>query len=385
MQKVATVNFRPHVSMPRRTVLRAGGAAALGSALLGITAGAGRVAADVGRPLATEIEPIRARDAQWHQHIWDAGFVMKRVTIGDVGFSYAEGPTNGPAVVLLHAQQMDWFSYSRVLPKLSKSFHVFDVDYQGHGRTTTPAGYPMNANRIGTDLASFIERVVAEPAYVTGNSSGGLLTTWLTANRADLVLAALLEDPPMFASEYPRIKKTIADRDFRSSDAAVRKQVDDFLLFWINDNAAFFDKNIGPGSNLALSAAVQAYRTTHPGQPVELGMITDDTIRLFLRGMDHQYDPRFGAAFYNGTWNRGFDHATALRKITRPTLLLHANYSWIDGDILYGAMDKADADRAMSLLPTGVYKRIDAGHVTHLDKPAEFIRIVERFFLDGVG
>ncbi len=169
----------------------------------------------------------------------------------------------------------------------------------------------MNAGRIGADLGTFITKVVKAPAYVTGNSSGGLLTAWLAANRPHLVKAALLEDPPLFASEYPRIKQTIAYRDFVVSTAGVQQHVDDFLLFWIAESKPFFEKNIGPGSADLLITAVTAERAAHPGRPVELTVIADDTIRLFLRGMDHQYDPRFGAAFADGTWNKGFDHAQA--------------------------------------------------------------------------
>ncbi len=92
--------------------------------------------------------------------------------IGPVTLNYAEGPDNGPPLLLLHAQHMDWYSYSRVLPDLSKSFHVFAVSYHGHGKTRAPVEY-MNAAHIGADLAAFIRSVIKEPAYVSGNSSGG--------------------------------------------------------------------------------------------------------------------------------------------------------------------------------------------------------------------
>lgn len=109
----------------------------------------------------------------WAQRVTQAGFVMKVAHVGEVGFSSTEGPDNGPPLVLLHAQHMDWFSYSRVLPALSQRFHVFDVDYPGHGATVVPSDYPMTANRIGADLATFVEATIGGPVFVTGNSSGG--------------------------------------------------------------------------------------------------------------------------------------------------------------------------------------------------------------------
>jgi pimeloyl-ACP methyl ester carboxylesterase len=363
--------------MTRRRALLMGGAAV--AAAYGIAGGASaRTAAAASTPAAFPL--VFDGVDPWHATVAAAGYRPKTATVADIAFSYVEGPRNGPPLVLLHAQQMDWFSYSRVLPALAQSFHVFDVDYQGHGQTRTPAGYPMNANRIGTDLAAFLQRVVKRPAYVTGNSSGGLLTAWLAANRPHLVKAALLEDPPLFASEYPRIKQTIADRDFATNAAGADAHVEDFLLYWIQDSKPFFEKNIGPGSAELLIEAVTAARAAHPGQPVELTAVSNDTIRLFLRGMDHQYDPWFGAAFHRGTWNAGFDHAEALARIRRPTMLLHANYSWTDDHILDGAMSKQDASKVMSLLRNGTYRRIDATHVTHLDKPAEFTSILKGFF-----
>lgn len=323
--------------------------------------------------VATYVDP-------WQAQVAAAGYVEKTAQLHQVKLSYVEGPSNGPPLVLLHAQHMDWFSYSRVLPALARSFHVFDVDYPGHGKTTTPADYPMTANRIGTDLAEFIESHIGEPVFITGNSSGGLLATWLAAHRPELIKAALLEDPPLFSAEYPRIKQTIADRSFATSQRAVQDRTPDFLLYWIHDNAPFFQKNVGPGTPFLLTEAIKAYRRTNPGKPVEIGLLPNDTVRLLVRGLD-EYDPRFGAAFHDGSWNQGFDHADTLRKIACPTLLLQANSSTRSDGTLVGAMTPEDAARAMSLLKNGKFVRVDASHVVHLDKPQEFITLLEGFFL----
>jgi pimeloyl-ACP methyl ester carboxylesterase len=328
-----------------------------------------------GRMLARHVDPWKARMAA-------AGCTAKTARIGDVDLGYAEGPDNGPALLLLHAQHMDRHSYSRVLPALVKRFHVFAVDCPAHGTTVVPEGYPMSANRIGADLAAFIETTIAEPAYVTGNSSGGLLTAWLAANRPDLVRAIVLEDPPLFAAEYPRIKTTIPYRSFASCTDAVRDGVDDFLPYWIRSNRAFFASYVAPGAGLLLAQLVKVYRAVRPGQPVDIGLLPNDTVRLFVRGMD-QYDPRFGAAFHDGTWNLDFDHAEALAKISCPVLLLQANFSFLPDGTLNGAMTQEDADKAFSLLENGIYRKVDATHVVHLDKPDLFVGVLHDFFLQS--
>ena len=323
--------------------------------------------------LATYVDP-------WEQTVQDAGFVKKSAQINGIALSYVEGPDNGPPLVLLHAQFLDWFSYSHVLPAFAKSFHVYDIDYPGHGDTQTTAHYPMTANRIGTDLAAFIQARIGQPVFITGNSSGGLLATWLASKRPDLVKAVLLEDPPLFSAEFPAIRRTIANRAFVTSYQAAHDHAKDFLLYWIHGNARFFERNIGPGTPFLLIASVKMFRFLHPDQPIEIGLIRNATIRMLIRGLN-EYDPRFGAAFYDGTWNAGFDHATALAKIHCPTLLIQANYAVLRDGTLDGAMRKDDAERAISLLKNGTYIKVDAQHVVNLDKPEQFVRLANAFFL----
>ncbi|MBW4080579.1 alpha/beta fold hydrolase [Paenibacillus sp. S150] len=315
----------------------------------------------------------------WHKKVTEAGIEEKTAQVGQVNFNYAEGPDNGPALLLLNAQHMDWYSYSRVLPELSAKFHVFAVDYPGHGKTAYPDDYFLNANQIGSDLASFIETVIKEPVFVTGNSSGGLLTAWLAANKPELVKAIVLEDPPLFSAEYPRVQKTVAYRSFTTANNFIGEGEDDFLLYWLDSNSAFFEKNVGKFSLPMIKTAVKSYRNANPGKAVEISFLPD-TVRLMLRGFDY-YDPRFGAGFYDGSWNAGFDHAEALQKITCPTLLLHANYEIREDGELNGAMDQEDADRVVSLIPNAEYKKVDAAHVTHIDQPEQFNQNVEDFFL----
>jgi pimeloyl-ACP methyl ester carboxylesterase len=322
---------------------------------------------------------VRRCTDPWTALFAAAGFGPSTARVGDVELAYAEGPDNGPPLVLLHAQHLDRYSYARVIPLLAKQFHVFVIDYPGHGVTVVPDSYPMTANRIGADLAAFIETTIAAPVYVSGNSSGGLLACWLAANRPDLVRAAFLEDPPLFSAEYPRIATTIADRSFATCSDAVRDGYDDFLLYWIHANRAFFTTNVAPGSAFALAQIVKAFRVLRPGRPVDIGLLPNDTVRLFLRGMD-QYDPRFGAAFHDGTWNAGFDHAATLAKVGCPALLVQADFSFLPDGTLNGAMTQEDADMAVALLPDGHYRRVHATHVVHLAEPRLYVELLCDFF-----
>jgi pimeloyl-ACP methyl ester carboxylesterase len=319
----------------------------------------------------------------WHKKIKESGIVEKNIQVGQVNFNYAEGPEGKPALLLLNAQHMDWYSYSRVLPELSKNFHVFAVDYPGHGKTTYPEDYSLNANQIGNDLAKFIEEVIKEPVYITGNSSGGLLTCWLASNKPELVEAIVLEDPPLFSAEYPRVKDTIAYRSFTTAYNFSKNNDnnEDFLLYWLDSNSDFFKKNVGSFSLPIIKFGINSYRKVNPDKPVEI-IFLPEIVRLMIRGFNY-YDPNFGAGFYDGSWNENFDHAQTLEKISCPTLLIHANFEILENGELNGAMNQEEADKVVSLIPNCEYKKLDASHVTHIDKPKEFIEIINYFFLNN--
>ena len=87
------------------------------------------------------------------------------------------------------------------MPLLAEHFQVFAVDLRGQGRSTrTPGRYTLD--NMGNDLVRFIDLVIGRPAIVSGLSSGGVLAAWLSAYaKPGQVLAALYEDPPLFASE----------------------------------------------------------------------------------------------------------------------------------------------------------------------------------------
>lgn len=313
----------------------------------------------------------------YHKKVAKAGFVEKNQQIGLVRLNYVEGPKNGPALLLLHAQHMDWFSYSRVLPTLSQSFHIFAVDYHGHGKTAAPAA-SMNANQIGRDLAQLVKTVIQEPVFVSGNSSGGILTAWLAANEPAWVKAIVLEDPALLSSECPRLHSTIADRSFAMCSEFLRQEKEDFLLFWIEQCRDFFKTYVGFDVAPMLATSIRRYRKNNSGRPVEIFYLPA-IVRLMIRGMC-QYDPHFGAAFHENTWNTGFDHATALARIQCPALLIHAKTEIMEDGTLNGAMSQEEADRILSLIPNASYLKMDALHVTHIDKSQQFIRILREFF-----
>ncbi len=121
---------------------------------------------------------------------------------GEVRLNYAvAGSPDKPALLLIPGQSESWWGYEAALPLLAEHFHAFAVDLRGQGRSTrTPGRYTLD--NMGNDLVRFIDGAIRRPTLVSGLSSGGVLSAWLSAYaRPGQVRSACYEDPPLFSSE----------------------------------------------------------------------------------------------------------------------------------------------------------------------------------------
>lgn len=105
-----------------------------------------------------------------------------------VTLHYAErGEPQGRAVIMLHGYSDSWFSFSRILPLLPASLHVYALDQRGHGRSSQPdSGYAMSD--LGADVAAFMDARDIESAVLVGHSMGTL-----AAQQAALRLAGRVD------------------------------------------------------------------------------------------------------------------------------------------------------------------------------------------------
>ncbi len=85
-----------------------------------------------------------------------------------------QGDREGEAIVFLHAYVDSWFSYSRVLPLLSPSYHTFALDQRGHGDSDKPQCC-YTADDYAADVDAFMEAVGIDKATLVGDSSGSLI------------------------------------------------------------------------------------------------------------------------------------------------------------------------------------------------------------------
>jgi pimeloyl-ACP methyl ester carboxylesterase len=250
------------------------------------------------------------------------------------------------------------------MPLLAEHFQVFAVDLRGQGRSTrTPGRYTLD--NLGNDLVRFMDLVVGRPAIVGGLSSGGVLSAWLSAYaKPGQVLAAVYEDPPLFASE---VRPAVGP--------GVRQSIGPVFDLW----STFLGDQWSIG-------AWDAMREGAAGRlPEHLRFIpVPDEPPQNLK----EYDPEWGRSFWTGTVGASCDHEQMLRSVKVPSVLLTHHMRRVDdaNGFLFGAMSDQQAQRVQALLAgAGVtvdYRSFpDVGHSMHGDRPDLYVETL----LDWVG
>lgn len=305
-----------------------------------------------------------------------AGFQEKSFRLpGGALLHYAEGPDNGPALLLIHGQTGSWSDYCTVLPQLSRDWHVFAVDCFGHGQSSHQPGlYPLRPH--GDALLRFLQDVVGSPAVVSGHSSGGLLAAYVAACGGPLVRGAVLEDPPVFSTEpdfFPR-SFTYQDTYAPLHQYLLEQPAQCWEAYYLR-HCLWGQLYLPPNAAEKLAGYAQRYADRHPGQPVQFFFLPASLNQIFL--YLRQYDPAFGELFYNYVWHSGISHETLMRDLAVPTVFLHCKDAYTPDGILLAASSDDQARRAVDLIPNCRLVEIASPHDVHQAHPGAFLQAVE--------
>ena len=292
-------------------------------------------------------------------------FDEQLVDLGEVRMNYATvGDASKPALLLIPGQTESWWGYEQALPLLAEHFNAYAVDLRGQGRSTrTPGRYTLD--NMGNDLVRFLDTVVGRPAFVSGLSSGGVLSAWLSAYaKPGQVIAAHYEDPPLFSSQVGP-----------ATGQGIRQGIGAMFHLWstyLGDQWSIgdWDGVIAAAPNF-LPSWMQAFFSPPPAPPQNL----------------KEYDPEWGRAFWSGSVAASCDHERMLRSVTVPVLLTH-HFRRVDDEtgVLMGAMSEVQGARVRALLAeagTAVdYRSFETmGHSMHGQDPDLFTKTL----VDWIG
>ncbi len=281
---------------------------------------------------------------------------------GEVQLNHAvAGSAKSPALLLIPGQTESWWGFEKAMQILQESFQIFAVDLRGQGRSTrTPGRYTLD--NMGNDLARFIALGIKRPVIVSGLSSGGVLSAWLSAyGPPGLIRGCHYEDPPLFSSETRP-----------ACGPSIRQAIGPIFAMW--------SKFLGD------QWSVGDWQGMQKAAPNELPAWMGALVRVASEGGAEppqnlkEYDPEWARAFWTGTVAASCDHARMLARVKVSVLFTH-HFRMVDETTghLMGAISDLQAARACELV-RGAGQKVDyqsfptMGHSMHGQDPELFAR-----------
>jgi pimeloyl-ACP methyl ester carboxylesterase len=290
------------------------------------------------------------------------------INTGEAVINYAmAGTSDKPALLLIPGQTESWWGYEQAMDLLQEHFQAFAVDLRGQGRSSrTPGRY--TADNFGNDLVRFIALVIGRPVIVSGLSSGGVISAWLSAYAMPgTIRGAHYEDPPLFCSEVdpacgPSLRQAIGP-----IFALMSKYLGD--QWSVGDWAGMLDASRTELPDW-LSRAIA---------PLMFGSENEIPQRM------KEYDPEWGRAFWEGSVFASCDHARMLSSVKCPVLYTH-HFRHMDEDSghFMGAASDLQAKRVRELVMQSG-QSIDyrsfpqMGHSMHGQDPKLFTELLVEF------
>jgi len=290
--------------------------------------------------------------------------------------NYYEVGSDKPKLLLLHAQGTDSLSFMNVIKKLSKYYHIYLVDYYGHGKSSHNRE-KYNLISIGNDIISFIENIIKDNVAVLGHSSGGLIASYVVAN-CDKCSRLILEDPPFFSSLGERRYNTYNYKDLSSvchSFISQDEEKDFVYYYFINQYCwNFFPEDSRENIKNKLGEIALKYRKKYPDRNLKVTFWP----KKFLEGFKglNNYDPYFGETFYNDSFNDNVDYKILLSKIKCETIFMKANTTIGENGLIQGALTDEDLEQVNKLITNMNIEYFDCGHGIHSEKSKQFIKVL---------
>ena len=183
----------------------------------------------------------------------------------------------------------------------------------------------------------------------------------------------VLEDPPLFRvtpEEAQEGAGTFAWYDGYTVAHSFLQQNDvkDYAAWYASHSYLF---GLFGGLQDMLAKQTADWCAEHPGEHVVNAWVP----RNWTRGMYfmNDYDPRFGDAFYNGSWMAGIDQEALLREIECPVIYLKASTNYGNDGVLYAATTDDDAARIQQTISRCKTNEIKSGHDIHFEHPDFFV------------
>jgi pimeloyl-ACP methyl ester carboxylesterase len=124
-------------------------------------------------------------------------------TCNGLKLNYMEYANEQSPILLLHGATNRWQSFSSIIPDLTQDFHVYALDFRGHGLSQRATSYTLQDYL--SDTYAFIKECIKKPVIIVGHSLGGMIGLLLAAYYPDLVQKLVLIDTPLTLKSLKRL------------------------------------------------------------------------------------------------------------------------------------------------------------------------------------
>jgi non-heme chloroperoxidase len=252
-----------------------------------------------------------------------------------VRLHYAQrGNRGGEAIIFLHGYSDSWFSFSRVLPLLSPSYHAFALTQRGHGDSDKPECC-YTPHDYAADVEALMEAVGTDEATLVGASTGALF-----AQRVTLSYPRRVSRLVLIASQTPA-RENEALSGFSEEVRALQDPVPPEFVRGFQESTIYHP-------------VPQEFLETAISESLKLpAHVWRDYLEQAVLSIDR-------------------DYVVELGEINVPTLIL-----WGEQDPLF---PREEQERLAAAIPGATLKVYpESGHAAHWERPEWVVRDLEGF------
>lgn len=276
---------------------------------------------------------------------------------GKITLNYAEVPSNGSSLVLLHGGSARWQAFENIITDLSE-YHLYLPDLRGHGKSDRATGH-YRLQDYTNDIIKFIKYIVDQPVHLFGHSLGGIIALLAASQYSDGARAVAVGDSPLSSQSWHQV---------------MFNQTTDRVRAWQKIS----------GGHIPVEELIEILKespTEEPGNPEPVSMRSvfgeDSPVFPWLAENLYHQDPDILSAIldrFDDTVT-GYEMELVFPKIECPTLLLQADPT------AGGLMTDEEVAQVLPLLskPSHI-KLVNISHTLHNERKEPVLAALKQFF-----
>jgi len=188
---------------------------------------------------------------------------------------------DGEPLILLHGMGGHAETYIRNVVSLSRRFHVYAIDFVGHGFSDKP-DLAYNIPDFVNHVRDFMQAVGIRQAHLSGESLGGWVSAWLAVESPEQVKKLLLNTAAGFHSPQSPAIAELRELSLKALASPTRESVRKRLEWLVHDPRQMIEEIVEVRYHITqqkdFQQSMRKILNTLLGDSVTDYLLTDDTL-----------------------------------------------------------------------------------------------------------